>query len=1043
MINTQPSSKFNSLAEYAAYQGAPLEAFTRLGFGTETVRVYGRPAIAIRWQGGEQYRFIDGQAPKYVFKQGSRHAWFGLASALAIAAETGYPLVIVNGASGVAVAQYHGIPAVAIPGGEGAKAPFERLLPELLAAYPGRVIIAHDCDLAGRTGAAWKARRLLDAGRDAIAVDLLLGEKGDIADFCKLHGAVSTTSLLALPVIPPTEPESIFHLRETDAPVTAGQIDWLAENDYWWANEVIPAIYRTTTATKGHGDKVRFRCVNPVHPDNDPSARISHDVDKSGIYICTCGSHSRETVAGWLGLNFKAWFKDNRQHLYPRPKRSVQAREHKATATPPAQAEQGSNWHPDLPVITLEKPAPHITVNTRYLSNASISVVSDPANRSPLGSGKTQWVIEEINRIKPKRVLFITYLQALTENAAARLNAGVKGQPFEHYLGVPNEYPLGSIDRLVCSLNSLYRLQAAAAYDLIVIDEIEQVIPALWGGTLKGKESTRAYSVLVDTLKRAAQVIVLDAHLSRESIEFLQSAGRAPTVIENTFKPERPPLTVHQYKSSLIEAALQCADSNPTLPIVITTTSRTLARVADRLCKERYGAEQVMTIHGWNSTEQTAQTFLKAINQELPQYRVLIASPSVGTGIDVTCDVAGVFGYFPGNHLPPTAMMQQLLRYRNARHYAAHVPHIEGSKPTQADELLSAERYKIRQTRSYIGRNDDVTLPQAELTRLWAKYTAHHNRMSNQPLATFAELATAEGFTLQWVGGNNQGSAEQLVEATKALRTADDNLILTLPALSRMDFDCKRLAGKLVENDHLALQRWKIEDTTGQEITSDLLERYHGKGNLAALVRLTTYIHGGGAEATRTDRLDLENLPFKRRHSAVQNAFFDGLIKTVFGRKGLKFTGEIPADELSDRAAPYLKAHRETVFALDGIAHKRTRRDDLSDGPIPEFRRMLKRWHVSLKSRQVMRGGKRFLVYWIDHTSLGVYLADAAYRWAKIQQEVITRNAEEDSYIRDSSNRSVQQQTMSSVQSPPSETTAPYMRKHYTNPFSMGGHTHV
>ncbi|MBZ0285705.1 MAG: hypothetical protein K8L97_33560 [Anaerolineae bacterium] len=1027
---------FAGLADYAERQGAPESDFLAAGWQAQVVQHSDpqtrklRPALQFQTPTGARWRFVDGDPDlsKYTSPKGYKRSWYRLPEALALATESGRPLTIVNGEAGTVVAQHHGIPATALTGGEGGAIPPE-LLTELLNSHTGQILIALDCDPAGRYGASKRARQLIDAGRAVTAVDLQLGDKGDIADFCKLHGLDSAARLLTLPVIPPAEPKPIFKPRESAAPASDGAINWEAERAYWWLQVVIPAIEQRSTARRGK----HFQCINPAHDDRNPSARISTQRDPDGLYICTCGAPSRETVAGWLGLDFKEWFKAEHAPLLPKSTRQRrQGVDYVNDALRNGKQTQGENprpWPPQLTPVTLEKPSATQTVSERYLSTTVDIPDGDLAIRSPLGSGKTRWVIDEINQHQPRRVLYLTYLQALTENAAERLNKGVSGTPFEHYLSIPSDYSLGSIDRLVVSLNSLYRCAGADSYDLVVIDEIEQVIPALWDGTMKADEPARAYRALVDTLKTAKQVVVLDAHLSRESIGFLQGIERAPLMIENTRRPARPALRLHQYESSLIDSARRCADQNPDLPIVITTTSRKAARKFRRLFTRLFGETAVRLIYGWNSHERESRDFLKRINEELPKLRVLIASPTVGTGVDVTCAIAGVFGYFPGQHLPPTAMMQQIARYRNARTFAAMVPHAERHAPESAEDLLELTRYKIRQTRKLAGIEQDINLAQAELTRLWASYTAQHNRLTNRPLATFAALAEAEGFSLEWVAGRAESTQSDLKAANEQQQAIDDNLTLTLDPISQEDFEIRRVSGKLLENDHLAHLRWKIEDVTGQDMSADLLERYRSSGNRAALIRLTTYLHGGQIDAARVDRLETNKLPFKRSFSTLQIAFFDGLVKAAFGRDGLSSTEEIPADELAGRVTPYLDANRQTIRALDND------RLDLSESPIALFRRMLKRFSISLKYRRARCDGKLTYTYFIDQESLGVKLADAAKRWAALQKRLF-QSAGKIPDIRDLEHRTRLTPPGEGWRLMPTGEPSPAPRRHYTNPYS-------
>ncbi|MBC8076887.1 MAG: AAA family ATPase, partial [Chloroflexales bacterium] len=68
---------------------------------------------------------------------------------------------------------------------------------ELLHAWPGAVLVALDCDDKGRKAAPQLAAQLRSAGREVRALDLQLGAKQDLADFCALRNGTSAADLAA------------------------------------------------------------------------------------------------------------------------------------------------------------------------------------------------------------------------------------------------------------------------------------------------------------------------------------------------------------------------------------------------------------------------------------------------------------------------------------------------------------------------------------------------------------------------------------------------------------------------------------------------------------------------------------------------------------------------------------------------------------------------------------------------------------------------------------------------------------------------------
>lgn len=186
---------YKDLKEYAAFKGVPAEMFAKAGWKQTTYDK--RPALEFPTETGKRYRFLDGNSPPFKSQQGYKACWYGLKIAAGLAKQENLPLVLCNGEPSVVVAMNFRLPACAITGGEQPTLPAP-LLDELKERWKGTILIAMDCDAAGRKAAEGKAGILRGAGYLVHVIDLGLGDKGDLADFCKLHGADAMQRLLEL-----------------------------------------------------------------------------------------------------------------------------------------------------------------------------------------------------------------------------------------------------------------------------------------------------------------------------------------------------------------------------------------------------------------------------------------------------------------------------------------------------------------------------------------------------------------------------------------------------------------------------------------------------------------------------------------------------------------------------------------------------------------------------------------------------------------------------------------------------------------------------
>lgn len=191
---------YRTLDEYALAHGIPGDRLRAKGW-SDAAQYQGRLALAFKTATGVRWRFLDGQKPKYKSELDYKACWYGLNRALELARESGQPLVLCNGEVSTLAAQYHGVAAVCFTGGGEREIP-----PDLLAEFNQkrgdiRVLIAQDCDAKGRKGAQAQKAQLPDAS----VIDLGLGDKGDLADYCKLYGSAAITQLRHLQSVSPAQ----------------------------------------------------------------------------------------------------------------------------------------------------------------------------------------------------------------------------------------------------------------------------------------------------------------------------------------------------------------------------------------------------------------------------------------------------------------------------------------------------------------------------------------------------------------------------------------------------------------------------------------------------------------------------------------------------------------------------------------------------------------------------------------------------------------------------------------------------------------------
>lgn len=239
--NAEQSTKraYESVGDYAKAHGIPLSVLTDASWQYQVYQ--NRPALKFPTKKGHRWRFLDGNAPHYKSVQGYQSCWYGLNQTLLGRLAYGNPLVICNGEISTVVGQFYGLAAACVTSGEKdiPKALVDELKTFTASIQDLSIIVALDCDDKGRKTALAIKNTLIEAGFNSVrAIDMQLSNKGDVADFCMLHGRLEDDTVVTFPlralqecpdVKHPFEPKEIqrweiIHASELDG---LPPVEWL------------------------------------------------------------------------------------------------------------------------------------------------------------------------------------------------------------------------------------------------------------------------------------------------------------------------------------------------------------------------------------------------------------------------------------------------------------------------------------------------------------------------------------------------------------------------------------------------------------------------------------------------------------------------------------------------------------------------------------------------------------------------------------------------------------------------------------------------
>lgn len=260
--------------------------------------------------------------------------------------------------------------------------------------------------------------------------------------------------------------------------------------------------------------------------------------------------------------------------------------------------------------------------------------------KSPKGTGKTQ----QLQRILTKTddsVLLIGHRIALIRQTCDRLN-------LECYLDFDGPIAEKRLGICLDSLNRLTWLEYSGGgkhitkenlFQTIVIDESEQVLSHFLSDTIEPLKRSDIFERFIALLRKAKTIIALDADLGWLSFETItklaQPADKEKTV--TLYVNERKTaslIEIFESKNHLI-ADLKQAVANGKKCFVTSNTLKLVTDLNEAILEEIPGVKTILVTSATTSSDEV-KTFIADVVGKADQYDVILTSPSLGTGVDIT-----------------------------------------------------------------------------------------------------------------------------------------------------------------------------------------------------------------------------------------------------------------------------------------------------------------------------------------------------------------------------------------------------------------------
>ncbi|MCP2730986.1 plasmid replication protein, CyRepA1 family, partial [Limnofasciculus baicalensis] len=426
---------------------------------------------------------------------------------------------------------------------------------------------------------------------------------------------------------------------------------------------------------------------------------------------------------------------------------------------------------------------PSLQVNSRYLDK-NIPLPKDAklvGLKSAKGTGKTeliaQWVAEALH--KGQWVLVLTHRIQLGEALCQRF-----GVPYVTEL---RDSEIGSLLGYGLCVDSLHpesqaRFKAEDWSDgLVILDEAEQVLWHMLNSSTCQKERVPILKSFKTLIKNAltsdyGQVIVSDANLSNLSIEYIKQLAGVdipPYIIQNDWV--HPGWSVYRYggrNPASLMASLKSHIKKGGKPFVCVSGQKRKSKwsttTLECFLQKHFPDKRILRIDSESVSDPTHPAYccISKLNQILLEYDIVIASPSIETGvsIDIKDHFTSVWGITHGI-CSVWSFLQSLARVRPdvPRHIWAAQRGLGriGNGSTSVKSLLASvhkltsANIQLLQTAGYDDLDNEGVFQQESLIT-WAKMATRINVTMSCYREAVMEALLDEGHTIIDVDAVNQ-----------------------------------------------------------------------------------------------------------------------------------------------------------------------------------------------------------------------------------------------------------------------------------------------
>jgi hypothetical protein len=212
--------------------------------------------------------------------------------------------------------------------------------------------------------------------------------------------------------------------------------------------------------------------------------------------------------------------------------------------------------------------------------------------------------------------------------------------------------------KIICQIDSLHKLYAEEHYDMLVLDEMTYTMDHFITFT---KEKSECNKILESLIKKSPKIIVTDALLTNEYMDYIRRLGRTDILIHQYLRQPYTSRTYTIIKDKDRMMYLICQSLKQGKKVVIASNTEKWATALAKLLSENHPDLDIGLYTGNNKPggHQDVSTLWD-------KHDVLIYTPVIFAGISYQGNkFEEIYGYFTRASCGPEGALQMLLRCRN------------------------------------------------------------------------------------------------------------------------------------------------------------------------------------------------------------------------------------------------------------------------------------------------------------------------------------------------------------------------------------------